>query len=34
MKRRILLEQKNKCNKCGVIKWNGVDLSLELDHKN
>ena len=28
----VLLEQDNKCNKCGLIDWQGNPISLELDH--
>ena len=31
---RILYEQENKCNKCGLDKWLGQDLVLELEHKD
>ena len=34
IKKRILLEQNNKCNHCGIDKWNGENLILELEHKN
>ena len=31
---RILYEQDNKCNRCGLDEWLGQHLVLELDHKN
>jgi len=31
---RILYEQENKCNKCGLDEWLGQDLVLELEHKD
>ena len=31
---RILYEQENKCNKCGLDKWLGQDIILELEHKD
>lgn len=31
---RILYEQENKCNKCGLDKWLGQDIVLELEHKD
>lgn len=33
-RKRILLEQNNKCNSCGLIEWMGKPLTLELDHKD
>jgi Zn finger protein HypA/HybF involved in hydrogenase expression len=31
---RILYEQENKCNKCGLDEWLGESLVLELEHKD
>lgn len=31
---RVIKEQENKCNECGVSEWRGEPLSLEVDHKN
>lgn len=31
---RILYEQNNKCNKCGLNNWLGQELILELEHKD
>jgi Zn finger protein HypA/HybF involved in hydrogenase expression len=31
---RILYEQENKCNNCGLDKWLDKDIILELDHKD
>lgn len=31
---RILYEQKNKCNNCGLDEWLGQKLVLELEHKD
>lgn len=33
-KRRVLEEQKGKCNHCGLSKWRGEKISLELEHKD
>lgn len=33
-KRRILEEQGNKCNHCGISEWNGKPIVLELEHKD
>lgn len=33
-RRRILNEQKNVCNQCGLNTWFGNSLTLELHHKN
>jgi 5-methylcytosine-specific restriction endonuclease McrA len=32
LRKRIILEQNNKCNKCGLSKWLDVPLPLELEH--
>ena len=34
LKKRILLEQDNKCNKCGLDTWLGKQITLELEHKD
>lgn len=31
-RKRVILEQKNKCNKCGLDKWLNFDIILELEH--
>jgi len=31
---RILYEQDNKCNRCGIDEWLGQHLVLELEHKD
>jgi hypothetical protein len=31
-RKRVLLEQDGKCNKCGIDSWQGKPISLELDH--
>jgi len=33
-KRRVLEEQGYKCNRCGLAEWQGIKLSLEVDHKD
>ena len=33
-KRRVLLEQNNCCNKCGLAKWLELPITLELEHKD
>jgi arsenate reductase-like glutaredoxin family protein len=33
-KRRVLEEQKGKCNRCGLFEWLGESLVLELEHKD
>lgn len=33
-RKRIILEQDNKCNHCGISDWFGKPLSLEIDHIN
>lgn len=32
LRKRVILEQNNKCNKCGLDKWFDKELSLEIDH--
>lgn len=34
LKKRVVLEQNNKCNHCGIKEWNGKPLTLELEHKD
>lgn len=34
LKKRIKLEQNNKCNECGIDSWNGKPITLELEHKD
>lgn len=31
-RRRVLEEQDHRCNKCGISEWQGVKITLELDH--
>ena len=33
-KKKVFLEQGEKCNKCGVADWNGEPLTFELEHKD
>ena len=33
-RRRVFEEQNYKCNRCGIDKWLGEVLSLELEHKD
>lgn len=33
-KRRVLEEQNNKCNHCGISEWNNNPIVLELEHKD
>lgn len=32
LRKRIMLEQNETCIKCGIKEWQGVQLSLEIDH--
>jgi hypothetical protein len=32
LRKRIKLEQKNRCNRCGIDSWNDKPLILELEH--
>jgi 5-methylcytosine-specific restriction endonuclease McrA len=32
LRKRIILEQKGKCNKCGLNEWLGEKIPLEVDH--
>ena len=34
IRRRIVLEQKGYCNKCGLNEWQGEPIALELEHKD
>ena len=34
IRKRVLLEQDSKCNRCELDKWQGEDLTLELEHKD
>ena len=34
LRKRVKLEQSNKCNLCGIDSWNGKPLTLELEHKD
>lgn len=34
LRRRIILEQNNKCNKCKNDEWLGQKITLELEHKD
>ena len=33
-RRRVLEEQNFCCSKCGISEWQGVTISLELEHKD
>ena len=33
-RKRVLIEQDNKCNRCGLSEWQGEKLTLEIDHKD
>lgn len=33
-RRRVLEEQSYCCNKCGISQWQGLPISLELEHKD
>lgn len=33
-RKRVILEQDGKCNKCGIDEWFEQPLSLELEHKD
>lgn len=33
-KKRVILEQNNKCNHCGIDSWNGQQIILEIEHKD
>ena len=34
IRKRIALEQKGHCNKCGLNEWQGEPIALELEHKD
>lgn len=34
IRKRIILEQKGYCNKCGLNEWQGEPIALELEHKD
>lgn len=34
LRKRIRLEQDDKCNKCGISSWNDKPITLELEHKD
>ena len=34
LRKRIMLEQKGHCNKCGLNEWQGEPIALELEHKD
>jgi hypothetical protein len=34
LRRRVIIEQNNSCNRCGLQEWFGKKLSLEIDHKD
>lgn len=33
-KKKVFLEQDEKCNKCNISDWNGIKLTFELEHKD
>lgn len=33
-RRRVILEQKGRCNRCGIDKWLEERITLEIDHKD
>lgn len=33
-RKRVILEQDGKCNKCGISEWMGSTITLEIDHIN
>lgn len=33
-RKRVILEQENKCFECGLKEWRGKKLTLEMEHKN
>lgn len=33
-RKRVILEQENKCFECGLGEWRGKKLTLEIEHKN
>ena len=34
LKKRVSLEQNDKCNRCGISEWLGEKITLELEHKD
>lgn len=34
LKKRVVLEQNGKCNKCGLFEWLGKPINLEIEHKD
>lgn len=32
VKKRVLVEQEGRCNKCGLYEWMGQEFTLELEH--
>jgi len=34
LRKRVILEQNGKCNKCGLSEWLGQEIPLELEHKD
>lgn len=34
IRKRILIEQGYKCNRCGISEWLGESISLEIEHKD
>lgn len=34
LRKRVILEQNEKCNKCGLSEWLGIKISFELEHKD
>ena len=34
LRKRVILEQNNKCGCCKIDKWNGKSITLELEHKD
>jgi hypothetical protein len=34
IKLRVLYEQDERCNRCGLIEWQGQQITLELEHKD
>jgi len=33
-RKRIIIEQNNSCNRCGLSEWQGEPIPLEIDHKD